>query len=173
MSPQAKTPGMISPLRVGKTLFFGDDVAVGVEVHHALEGGGVGDVADAEEHRRDRQDVLVARGDVFEAQALDVLVFDAENFFDGGAGEELDVGVGHGAFEHDLRGAESLGAVDERDLGGEAGEEQGLFHGGVAAADDGNLFAGEEEAVAGGAGADAVADERLLGWQIEPARACS
>src|SRR5271170_5268818 len=29
------------------------DVAVGVEVHHALEGGGVGNVADAEEHRRD------------------------------------------------------------------------------------------------------------------------
>ena len=28
-----------------------------------------------------------------------------------------------------------------------------------------------EEAVAGGAGADAVADQRLLGWQVEPARA--
>ena len=65
----------------------------------------------------------------------------------------------------------SFGAVDERDLGGEAGEEEGLFHGGVAAADDGDLFAGGEEAVAGGAGADAVADERLLGGQIEPARA--
>ena len=31
-------------------------------------------------------------------------------------------------------------AVDDGDLGGEAGEEDGFFHGGVAAADDGDLF---------------------------------
>ena len=68
-----------------------------------------------------------------------------------------------------LRGAEVLGAVDEGDLGGEAGEEEGFLHGGVSAADDSDLFAGGEEAVAGGAGADAVADEGLLGGQIEPA----
>jgi len=155
----------------GEDVVLCEDVAVGVEVHHALEGPGVGDVADAEEHGRDGKDVLVAGGDVFEAQALDVFFFDAEHLFDGGAGEEFDVGMGDGALEHDLRGAESLAAVDERDLGGEAGEEERFLHGGVAAADDGDLFAGEEEAVAGGAGADAVADERLLGWQVEPARA--
>ena len=81
--------------------------------------------------------------------------------------------MGHGAVEHDLRGAKSFASVDERDLGGEAGEEESLFHGGVAAADHGDLFAGEEEAVAGGAGADAVADEGLLGGQVEPAGACT
>ena len=69
-----------------------------------------------------------------------------------------------------LRGAEVFAAVDDRDLGGEAREEERLFHGGVAAADDGDLFAGGEEAVAGGAGADAVADEGLLGGEVEPAR---
>ena len=121
--------------------------------------------------KADGKDVLVAGGAVFEAEAFDVLFFDAEDLFDGGVGEELDLGVGHGAVEHDLGGAEVLRAIDDGDFGGEAGEEEGFFHGGVAAADDGDLFAGGEEAVAGGAGADAVADEGLLGGEIEPARA--
>ena len=34
----------------GEDVVLGEDVAVGVEVEHALEGDGVGDVADAEEH---------------------------------------------------------------------------------------------------------------------------
>ena len=157
----------------GEDVVLCEDVAVGVEVHHALEGHGVGDVADAEEHGGDGKDVLVAGGGVFQAQAFDVFFFDAEHLFDGGAGEEVDAGVGHGALEHDLRGTELFGSVDERDLGGEAGEEERFLHGGVAAPDDGDLFAGEEEAVAGGAGAYAVADEGLLGGEIEPARACS
>ncbi len=79
--------------------------------------------------------------------------------------------MGHGALHHDAAGAEAVGAVDERDFGGEAGEEERLLHGGVAAADDGDLLAGGEEAVACGAGADAVADERLLAGQAEPAGA--
>src|ERR1700733_6300993 len=108
-----------------------------------------------------RGGVLFGGGFVAEAQALDVLVFYAEDLFDGGVGEELDVGMGHGALEHDLGRAKFFAAIDERDFGGEAGEEESLLHGGVAAADDGDLFAGDKEAVAGGAGADAVADEGL------------
>ena len=105
-----------------------------------------------------------------QAEAGDLLLLDAEHFLDQGVGEELDLRVGDGAVEHDARGAELLAAVDERDFAGEAGKEERLFHGGVAAADDSDLFAGEKEAVAGGAGADAVADEGLLGGQAEPAR---
>ncbi len=45
-----------------------------------------------------------------------------------------------------------------------------LFHGGVAAADHGDLLAGEEKAIAGGAGRNAVADQRMLVGQTEPAR---
>jgi hypothetical protein len=129
----------------------GEDVALGVEVDHAAEGFGVGDVADGEEHEGDRQNVLFAGDLVFDAEALDVLVLDAEHLFDDGAGEELDLGVSHGAVEHDLGGAELFASVDDGDLGGEAGEEESLFHGGVSAADDGDLFARSEEAVAGGA----------------------
>jgi len=157
----------------GEDVVPGEDVAVRVEVQQAPEGMGVGDVADAEEHEADGKDVLFAGDEAFEAQAFDVFFLDAEDLFDGGAGEESDVGVSHGAIEHDLRGAEALAAVDERDFSGEAGEEEGFFHGGVAAADDGDLFAGGEEAVAGGAGGYAMADEGLFAGQIEPAGACS
>jgi hypothetical protein len=154
----------------GEDIVACEDVAVGVEIHHSFEGDGVGDVADAEEHEADGQHVLVAGDGVFEAQAFDLFFLDAENLFDCGAGEELDVGVGHGALEHDFGGAEFFGAVDERNFGGEAREEESFFHGGVAAANDGDLFAGREEAVAGGAGADAITDKGLLGGEIEPAR---
>ena len=109
----------------------------------------------------------------FDAEAFHILFFNAEDLFDGGAGEELDLGVSHGAVEHDLRGAELFAAVDDGDFGGEASEEESLFHGRVAAADDGDLFTGGEEAVAGGAGGDAMADEGLFGGEIEPARACA
>jgi hypothetical protein len=43
---------------------------------------------------------------VLRAQAFDVLLFDAEDLFDDGVGEELDLRVGDGALEHDLGGAE-------------------------------------------------------------------
>ena len=74
------------------------------------------------------------------------------------------------AVEHDLRGAELLAAVHQGDLAAEARQEVGLFHGGIAAADHHDLLAAIEEAVAGGAGADAVADQLLLRWQAQPAR---
>ncbi len=147
----------------------GEDVAVFVEVHHSTERLSVGDVADAEEHEGDGQGELLAGDGVLEAQAFHVLFFDAEDLFDDGAGEELDGGVGFGALEHDGRGAEAVGAVDEGDFRGEAREEEGFLHGGVAAADDGDGLAGGEESVAGGAGADAVADEGLFGGEVEPA----
>ncbi len=99
----------------------------------------------------------------------DLLLFDAEHFLNDDVGHELDLRVGDGAVEHDARGAEMLAAMEQGDLGGEAGEEERFLHGGIAAADDGDLLAGEKEAVAGGAGADAVADERLLRGQSQPA----
>ena len=157
----------------GEDVVFGLDVAVGVEVELAFEHAGVGDVADAEEHEGDGEGPALAGLLVEEAEAFEVLLFDAEDLFDDGVVEELDLGVGDGALEHDAGGAEVFGAVDDGDLGGEAGEEEGFFHGGVAAADDGDLFAAGEEAVAGGAGADAVADEGLLGGKAEPAGAGS
>jgi len=126
-------------------------------------------VADAEEHEADGQGPMLAGLLVEELEAFEVLVFYAEAFLDEGVVEELDLGVGDGALEHDAGGSEVFGAIDDRDLGGEAGEEDRFFHGAVAASDDGDFFTAGEEAVAGGAGTDAEADEGLLGGEIEPA----
>ena len=71
--------------------------------------------------------------------------------------EELDLRVGEGAVLHDLAGPQLVAAVDDRDLVGELGEEGGLLDRRVAAADDGDLLAAEEEAVAGRAGRQPVA----------------
>ena len=153
----------------GEDVVVGADVAVFVEVELAGEHPGVGLVADAEEESADRQDGYLAGDAVAQAHAFDFLVVYAEDFFDDDVGEDLDFGVGHGAVEHDAGGAEVLAAMEDGHLGAEAGEEERFFHGGVATADDRDFPAGEEEAVAGGAGADTVADERLLGGQAEPA----
>jgi hypothetical protein len=50
-----------------------------------------------------------------------------------------------------LPGAQLLASVDDRHGAGELGQEQRLLDGGVAAANDGDVLAAEEEPVAGGA----------------------
>jgi hypothetical protein len=57
--------------------------------------------------------------------------------------------------------------VNQRDLGGDVGQVKRLFHGGIAAADHGDLLAAIEKAIAGGTGADALAHESLLGGQTQ------
>ena len=57
---------------------------------------------------------------------------------------------------HDLAAAEGVASDEEVHLGGEARQEERLFECGVAATDHRYLFALEEEAVAGGARADAA-----------------
>src|SRR5208282_4173385 len=61
----------------------------------------------------------------------------------------------------------------QRDLAAEAREEIRLLHGGIAAADDHDFAAAIEEAVARGAGADAVADQLLLRLQAQAASRCA
>ena len=61
-----------------------------------------------------------------------------------------------------LRGAELVAAVDEGDAAGEPGQEGGLLHRRVAAADHGDVLVAEEEPVTGGTGADAHAEQRFL-----------
>ena len=83
----------------------------------------------------------------------------AEHLDELGVGHEADLLVGLGALEHDPRRAELLAAVHQGDAAGELGEEGGLLHRGVAAADHDDVLVAEEEAVAGGAGADAAAEQ--------------
>ena len=67
---------------------------------------------------------------------------------------KLDLLVVERALLHDPRGAQLVAAVHDRHLGREPGEEERLFERGVAAADDRDLLAAEEEPVAGGARRD-------------------
>ena len=68
----------------------------------------------------------------------------------------------------DLFGAQLVAAVKQGHLAGEVGQEQRLFHGGIAAADHHDLLAAVEEAVAGGASRDAEALVGLLGLETQP-----
>ena len=63
----------------------------------------------------------------------------------------------------DLLGPQLVAAMDQRHVRGDVGEVQRFLDRGVAAADDRDTLAAEEEAVAGRAGRDAAAAECLLG----------
>src|SRR4029079_10419661 len=84
-------------------------------------------------------------------------VLGAENLLDDGVEDEVDALVRTGAVDHDRRCAKRLAAMDDRDLGCELGEEGGLLHGGVAAADDHDLAILEERGIAHGAVRDTAA----------------
>src|SRR6266404_3138337 len=60
--------------------------------------------------------------------------------------------------------------MHDRHAGSEIGEEQRLLDRGIAAADHQHVLAAIEEAVASGAGGNAVALEFLLGRQLQPTR---
>jgi hypothetical protein len=81
---------------------------------------------------------------------------------------DLDLGIVHGAVDHDLRGAELVAPVHDRDLARELREEGRLLHRRVAAAHDQQLPVAEEEAVAGGAAAHAASAERVLAGHGQP-----
>ena len=80
---------------------------------------------------------------------------------------ERDLRVGERPLLHDLRGAERVAPVDHRHRLAEPGEEHRLFHGRVAAADDRDVVAAEEEPVTGRAPGDAVAAQLLLARHAE------
>src|ERR1035438_5525659 len=63
--------------------------------------------------------------------------------------------------------------MDQTDLRAKAGEEVGLFHGGIAAADDHDLAFLVKRSIAGGAGTDSVADQLLFIRKPKPACRCA
>ncbi|MNS87600.1 hypothetical protein D3C72_1215480 [compost metagenome] len=63
--------------------------------------------------------------------------------------------------------AELVAAMDQRDFIGDVRQVQRFFDGCVAAADNGHFLVAVEEAVAGGAGGNALAGEGFLGRQAE------
>src|SRR5581483_49682 len=130
----------------------------------------VWNVSDAEEHGAGRELPAFAGFHIPQLQCSNFFLRDVVHILNHGIGQELDVGMLASAIQHDLGSTKLVTAVDQRDLACEPGEEQSFLHSRVAAANYGDLFSGEEKAIAGGAGRDAVSNERLLVFEPQPAR---
>src|SRR6267142_5308535 len=150
----------VNPRDASVNVVLGQEVAFFVGIKLAFEHLGVADMSDAKEHGAGGKVVGLASFHVTQAQTGDIFLGHVEYFFHDGVGEEFDLVVLAGTVEHDLGGAEGFAAMNKGDLGGEASQEQRLFHGGVSAADHGDLFAGEEKSVASGTRGDTVVMRR-------------
>src|SRR5690606_20439645 len=145
----------------------GDDIALLVHLHLALEELGVGRVADGDEYAVGAElpggAVLhVAQG---HAGHDAVVAVDAVHH---GVPDKLDLRVALGSLLHNLAGPQLVAAVDDGDLAGELGQEDGFLHGRVAAAHHDDLTIAEEEAIARGARGHAAADQFLLAGHAQP-----
>src|SRR5215469_8484040 len=117
-------------------------------------------MADRHDHAGHWQLALLASLDIAQpdtghpvvAQDLDHLAVPAE----------LDLWIGQRAILHDLRGAQRVTPVHDRDTSGETGQECRFLHRRVSAADHRDVLLTEEEAVAGSTPGDAVSGEQLL-----------
>src|SRR5205807_9852595 len=108
-----------------------------------------------------------AVGGVAQARDLERAVLAGIQLVDDVRRGPLDVRDRLGALEHDLRGAELVTTVNDRDGRGELREEHGLLHRRVAAADDDRRHAPEEGRVASRAVADPAAGELELTGDAE------
>src|ERR1700710_1867831 len=141
------------------------DVALVVQLQLADEQLAARVVPDRHEQPADRQLLGGAAGDVGELDGGDgLLTQDVGHLL---AQRPADLLVVLGALLHDLRGAQLRTAVHDGHALGEAGEEGGLLHGGVTAADHDDVLVAEEEAVTGRAGRDAPPEQSLLVVQAQ------
>src|SRR5260370_14824132 len=148
----------------------GDEVAVGIHFELATEDNSVGVVAD-----RDKDTIKLELGGgvghgIAQAHTANVSVGMRENFVDHRGSYEFDFFVCPGAIEHDFGSAKLRAAMNEIDLAGVAGQEDGFFHGGIAAAYDSYRVAAEKVAVACSAGGNALAHEVAFAGKTEEAR---
>ncbi len=154
--------------QVGFRAFTLEKVAVGVHVEFADKGFGVGGVSDRDEHAFEVELRGFSGDEVFDFDCGHFAFGVGDVFFNGGVPNRFNFGICEGAIGHDFRCAERVSAVDEVNLGREAGEEGGFFAGGVAAADDADGDIAVEGAVAGGAGGESVADKFFFAGEAEP-----
>ena len=146
---------------------LGDEVAVVVHVEHALEEVGVGPVADGHEQPGDRQASVTSPVLTLRTTAPSSLRV---------ADQVLDDGEFHRNSIFGLANARSCMIFDARSasrrwirvtLAANLVRNVASSMARVAAADDGDLLAAEEEAVAGGARRQAVAEQPALGLEAE------
>src|SRR5215210_1236149 len=141
------------------------DVAVVVQLELTGEELAPGVVADGHEYAADVEGLGVPGLHVGHLDGGDGVL--AEDVGDLLAQLPADLLVVLGALLHDLRGAQLGPPVHDGHRLGEAGEEGGLLHRRVTAADDHDVLVAEEEPVTGGTGRDAAAEQPLLVVQAQ------
>src|SRR6478735_7385996 len=144
---------------------FDLEVALVVEIELALEELRAGVVADGDEQTRHRKLGRLTGLGVAQGEAGELLVPVDRGHL--AVPCELDLRVGEGAVLHGLGGPQGVASVDDRDGLGEPGEEGGLLHRCVTAADHSDVLVLAEEAVAGGTPGDSTPGERVLVGQAE------
>src|SRR5258708_3519770 len=154
--------------RAGAAL--GDDVAVGIELDLAHERLSVRNMTNGDQEPVHRLLPDLTGLNVPQLHPRYEVLAGIVDILDYSVSQHTDLGIVAGALQHDFRSAKLLAAVDHRHFFAETGQEIRFFHGRISAADDHNLLPAIEKTVAGGAGADAMADELLLIRQIQPAR---
>src|SRR6185437_9101640 len=102
---------------------------------------------DAEKHRAGGKVPLRSGLQITQAKPRNFFLVYIENVVHHSVGEELDFRMLSGAFNHDLRCAKDVAPVNDSHFAGKSREEQRFFHGGIAAANDRDVFAAEEEAI--------------------------
>src|SRR5580704_3109360 len=117
-------------------------------------------VADGHEHAGDLESALLASLEVAQPQARHPIL--AQHLRDLAVPGELNLGIAGGTVLHDLGSPQSIAAMHDRHAAGEPGEERGLFHRRVAAANDRDVLLAEEESVARGAPGHAMTGQSLL-----------
>jgi len=144
------------------------DVAV-AHLQVALEDVGVGLVANGDEAAGDGELRRRAVAGAAQAHAVDALGV-AEHLVERRPQVQLHLSIchlGHHLVDQDRLGAELVASVDDVHLRRDVREIERLLDGRVASAHDAHLLAAIEEAVAGGAAADAAAHERFFRRQPE------
>ncbi len=118
-------------------------------------------MADRDKDALGRQYAFLVSFVVQQPNAFNARVFGAVDLEHLGIPQDLDLAVRQNAILHDGRSPELAAAVNERHLGRELGQEQRLFHSGVAAADDYDRPVAKKESVTCRTCRDAVAAQAL------------
>ena len=104
-------------------------------------------MANTEEHGAAGKIPLCSALQIPKAKAGDFLFLDVMDVHYDGVSEEFNFGMLAGALKHDLRRAETLATMNDGHFICEAREEESLLHRRIAATDDHNVFAAEEESI--------------------------
>ena len=140
-------------LRDVTVLIFIDEIAEELRIWH---------MADGDEDALHFEFALLTGDEVLQRHGADFAFVVGEVFRDGAVPDRLNLGIGEHTISHDLRGAQTVAAMNEMDGGCELGQETGFLASGVPTTDHCHRDVALERTIAGGAAREATTDELLL-----------